>query len=730
MKKLFTLIALCTAGQVSLAQTIMNIYQNNGTTVSLPISTIDSITFVSPPPIMIVWQTGGGPLSVILASIDSITYTFPTTGGVVGTISSLNCNSATHSGMIYEGTETDWNVRSTLPYVGGNGGFHNGQTVNSTGVTGLTATLYCPLCYFETGSGTLTYNITGTANGSGTANFALNIGGQSCTLTRAVIGILNPDLPYGTVTDQDGNTYATITIGTQEWMAHNLRSATYANGDPIPNVTTTWLNLTTDAWAHYYNDSQYEYPHGKLYNWFAVFDQRNICPSGWHVPSDQEWNTLIGYLDPGMNPNATGEIQSNTAGGKMKSPGMLYWESPNNAATNESGFSGVPGGWRTLSIGSLANQFSSITYDGKWWSSSANGPGYAYSRTISYYYGRVYRSQDSQGGLSVRCVKDVISSLDCNSATNSGTLIQGTAASGVSSSVPYAGGSGAAHNGQTVNSTGVPGLSATLAAGTLSNGDGILTYTISGTANWAGTASFAIGMGGQECTLNLTVNAAVVSVLNPNLTYGSMTDQDGNTYATIIIGTQEWMAENLRTTTYANGDLIPNVTNANQWGGLTNGAWAHYNNDSQYEYPQGKLYNWYAVDDSRNLCPVGWHVPSDDEWYIMEISIDSTVNNSDTIGSCGTDVGWKMKTTSTGLWNGNSPLNTNESGFSGVAGGFRWVSNTVGTFNNLGSYGNWWSASANGSDGAWYRYVVYNSAGACRDETSRRVGGSVRCVRD
>jgi hypothetical protein len=104
--------------------------------------------------------------------------------------------------------------------------------------------------------------------------------------------------------------------------------------------------------------------------------------------------------------------------------------------------------------------------------------------------------------------------------------------------------------------------------------------------------------------------------LNPALTYGSVTDIDGNTYATIQIGTQVWMAENLRTTRYRNGDPIPNVTDKWKWGGLSRGAWCHYENDPKYEVPYGKLYNWHTVSDARKMCPTGWHVPYEAEWTV------------------------------------------------------------------------------------------------------------------
>lgn len=192
----------------------------------------------------------------------------------------------------------------------------------------------------------------------------------------------------------NGYTYSTIVLGNgQEWMAENLRTTYYANGDPIPNVTdaTQWGNLSTGAWAHYNNDSQYENTYGKLYNWYAVADSRNVCPPGWHVPTDAEWSFLINYLG--------GEA---VAGGKMKSTGTQYWSSPNIGATNASGFSGLPGGYRFsdgtfYSIGSLGN----------WWSSTEYVTGFAWDCNLYHNLGNVSRWYNGKAdGLSVRCRKN------------------------------------------------------------------------------------------------------------------------------------------------------------------------------------------------------------------------------------------------------------------------------------------------------------------------------------
>jgi uncharacterized protein (TIGR02145 family) len=154
--------------------------------------------------------------------------------------------------------------------------------------------------------------------------------------------------PGAVVTDIDGIQYVTVIIGGQEWMSENLKTSKYSNGDLLPNVKgdTQWANLNTNAWSYWANDSQYENSYGKLYNWYTAADPRNVCPTGWHVPMQDEWSTLINYLDP--NANGGSVVPNTAAGGKMKSTGLQHWNSPNLGATNESGFSGLPGGSRNF----------------------------------------------------------------------------------------------------------------------------------------------------------------------------------------------------------------------------------------------------------------------------------------------------------------------------------------------------------------------------------------------
>ncbi|MEZ4757780.1 MAG: fibrobacter succinogenes major paralogous domain-containing protein [Flavobacteriales bacterium] len=336
---------------------------------------------------------GGGTSGQVLTNCCGVP-TWATGGICPGTLSGLQCALADHTGALYAGVLAG-GVRSSVPYEGCLAGPHPGQVVASTGVTGLTATLAAG--NFDPVGGALNYVITGTPSGVGTARFALNIGGRSCTLTREVLplpGAFNPALAYGSDVDQDGNTFLTITIGDQEWMAENLRVSTFANGAAIPNTTA---GTSQAAWVHYNNDAQYEVPYGKLYNWYAVSDPRAVCPTGWHVPSDAEWNTLVATLDPAYLPGASGE-QSPTAGGPLKA--TTNWAAPNTGATNATGFTALPGG---ISIGI----YLSLGSSGWWWTATQSSALNAWYRRLVSDSSAVERDQVSKDWrVSVRCVRD------------------------------------------------------------------------------------------------------------------------------------------------------------------------------------------------------------------------------------------------------------------------------------------------------------------------------------
>ena len=201
-------------------------------------------------------------------------------------------------------------------------------------------------------------------------------------------------------------------------------------------------------------------------------------------------------------------------------------------------------------------------------------------------------------------------------------------------------------------------------------------------------------------------------------------DSDGNTYNTVLIGSQCWMSENLATTKYNNGTNILHVTDNSVWAALTTPAYCWYNNDSTtYASTYGALYNWYAADTSI-LCSTGWHVPSDEEWKTMEMALGMSQSEANGTGWRGTDEGEKMKSTSGWYNNGNG---TNSSGFNALPGGSR---NSSGPFFILGIYGYWWSSSEGLDMRAWFRYLYYGSDQVGQDYYAKAYGFSVRCLKN
>jgi uncharacterized protein (TIGR02145 family) len=197
---------------------------------------------------------------------------------------------------------------------------------------------------------------------------------------------------------------------------------------------------------------------------------------------------------------------------------------------------------------------------------------------------------------------------------------------------------------------------------------------------------------------------------------GAVTDIDGNIYLTVKIGNQWWMAENLKVTHYRNGNSIPNVTDASVWAGLITGAYCNYDNDTTHVDDYGRLYNWYAVDDSSNIAPTGWHVASNSEWQTLV----------DYLGGDAVASG-KMKEAGTMHWQSPNTGATNESGFSALAGGGRRPADN---YFDMGRVGYFWTSTVNGNTAAWFRYLHYNNTIVIIGNDSMQLGFSVRCVRD
>jgi len=193
--------------------------------------------------------------------------------------------------------------------------------------------------------------------------------------------------------DYDGNIYKTVRIGKQTWMAENLRVTHFNDGTPVPYITdvTEWSNLTTPAFSWYGNDSAtYAGSYGALYNWYSVHSGK-LCPEGWYVSRDSEWEILTNYLGG-----------KEKAGGKLKDIDTTHWYYPNTGATNETGFTALPGGGRCTD-----GIFGNLGLNSIFWTSTEFDDNYALFRNISHYYQEVYGyGSNKKNGFSVRCLKD------------------------------------------------------------------------------------------------------------------------------------------------------------------------------------------------------------------------------------------------------------------------------------------------------------------------------------
>ncbi len=494
------------------------------------------------------------------------------------------------------------------------------------------------------------------------------------------------------VKDIEGNLYHAVKIGNQIWMAENFRSTRLNDGLKIPYAQITGSAYpNTPAYFWLRNDSaKYASTYGPLYN-FYVIETRKLCPVGWHVPEIAEWNILAAELG-GFS----------VAGGKMKEAGTEHWKSPNKDATNESGFNSLPGGWLDGFYSHGGGWFEMPGYSSNWWSNSTEGD-YPTAFLDSYYDGKLYSRYDAKWhAMSVRCVRgdeSELKSLPKITTTAVTDILQKTATSGGDiisdggSSILAKGICWSEHaNPDTSDHKTYDGFGPGSFISHLTDLIPIRTYYI---------RAYAINKTGIAYGNELSFTTRLV--------YDSIADLDGNTYKTIKIGDQTWMAENLKATRYNNGDSINKPLN---WSGDKAGAYSIYGDDPANDAVYGKLYNFYTITDPRGLCPAGWEVPTYNDWVIL----------TNYLGGFQV-AGGKLKETGFSHWTHNVGTATNESGFTALPGGW-WN----GAFHEMGDHGYFWT-STNTSEGPWF-WMLYGdyvdlsiSRGAPED------GFSVRCMK-
>jgi len=512
-------------------------------------------------------------------------------GTCPGNITSLDCNNAQHSGTLIEGVAAV-QISSTIAYTGGNGGIHAGQTIASTGVSGLIAT--CTSGYFGNGSGTVTYSISGTPVGSGTASFAISIGGQNCTLTRLV------------------NVVAAIT---NLDCGNSLHLGTLVNGVVASSVS-----------------SRIPYTGGNGGGYTA----QSVSSSG--------VTGLTGSITSGVLTNGNDSVTLSITG------------TPSHSGTASF----------TITIG---------------------GQNCTLTRVVD---------------------PGLITGLSCSTAVNSGTLVQGLVASGASSLISYTGGNAGSYYAQTISSTGVTGLTATLSAGNFVSGNGTISYIISGTPIGNGTASFAITIGGQICTLTRTVlllwRSGMVHCGSPTQVIPVTNPTTGKTWMDRNLGATQ--AATSSTDANAYGDLYQwgrfgdghQCRNSTSTASLSNtdtpGHGYFITTSNDWRSPQNNSL-WQGVNGFNNPCPYGYRLPTGAELDAERLS-----------------------------WTNNASAGAFASPLKLVLGGSRHI---YGYFANVNSHGNYWSSDFTT---AHSRVLNFQNGNAVLYAEVRGLALSIRCIRE
>ena len=588
-------------------------------------------------------------------------------------------------------------------------------------------------------------------------------------------------------TDGDINNYSIVQIGTQTWMAENLKTTKYLSGDLIGTTSPATQDISLEflpryQWAYNGNESNVA-TYGRLYTWYAIIDSRAVCPTGWYIPKDGDWTILTNFLN------------ANIAGSKLKETGIIHWTTPNLYATNEMGFTALPGGWH-----SWDGTFKSLGSIGFWQTASEYNTMNAYIQGMYYNYSNVLRTYGGKkGGFSVRCLKisvprvitTPIAIIGTATATAGGNVISDGGATVTEKGIYYGLAQNPVTTGTKVQSGSGEGIFeislkeltpdktyhvmayATNSLGTSYGNEEIFmtlplvlpdintaaitsitqTSAISGgdisydggaeitargvcwgtspdpttngfhTSDGVGSGNFVSNLTGLIVNTKYFVRSYATNTIGTQYgneicfatsgKSGTLSDADGNTYSTIIIGTQIWMAENLKTTKYNDNTSISNVTDDAAWVALTSPAYCWYNNDAAtYKAPYGALYNWYTVNTGK-LCPTGWHVPSEPEFRVFDAYL------------CSVNAAGKVKEAGTTHWNTPNAGATNETGWTGLPGGMRYS-----VFDLVGNWGCYQSTMDYSATHSGFM-ILYNDQNYMDgDWYKKQCGFSVRCLKD
>ena len=427
---------------------------------------------------------------------------------------------------------------------------------------------------------------------------------------------------YSRITDIDDIEYLTVLIGDQHWMAENLRTEKYNNGDELDFFYSplNWSSTSVGAFSSIYEwhidgldyTEEIAIYYGYLYNWFAIDDHRGLCPQGWRIPSMNDWTNLITYLDPDAQGN------NNIAGGKMKMirtypefPGA--WGAPNIGANNKSGFSAVPAGHRNSN-----GDFYGYNRYAYFACSNSSSQNETYSYIANFDSEALNLIELNYGtGFSVRCIADSTASNDVVIITKPVSDI--TPASAISGgNVISEGLSPVTEKGIVWSTINLPDYFTN--EGITNDGEGIGDYISEMTGLSEGVQYFVRSYAknsediyyGPQLEFNAAWNDG-----QPCSEYPNIQDIDENLYPTVRIGTQCWMAENLRTMNLNTGTIIENESNPADWMAATFPAYSWLDDDINNSDDFGAYYNWFAAVHP-NLCPQGWKVPTVQDWEELQ----------------------------------------------------------------------------------------------------------------
>jgi uncharacterized protein (TIGR02145 family) len=510
------------------------------------------------------------------------------------------------------------------------------------------------------------------------------------------------------IDNRDGHIYSYKTIGTQTWMAENLAWLPSVSPSSAGSETSSYYYIygyegtSTDAAKTTANYTTF----GVLYNWVAA---KTACPTGWHLPDDAEWKVL--EKNQGMSDSdadAEGWRSSGTVGGKLKESGTTHWLSPNTGATNTSGFTALPGGYRLNGGG-----FSLLDNDAIFCAASGYDALRTWFRNVDYHHDGVYRGYDSKGGgVSVRCLKG---GAMANTAPKAGfTISPETRTTETKFELDAS-----------------PSTDAETAADDLEvrwdfDGDGnwdtdydvLKTFNLQFPSPGAVTIILEVkDAGGLTDTTMQTLNIAYPTFTDP---------RDGNVYPYKRIENQLWMIRDMAWLPSVSPYSVGSTTDKIYYVVGYTGTDVAQAKASQNYGIYGALYNGVAAQDA---CPSGWHTASDEEWKILEKYLgmtDADLNlNAVSFRNTG-NVGNKLKEAGTSHWISPNVGATNSSGFTALPGNGRGPDAIIYPPGPAAAY--WTGTSSGGS--TWQRALMNTEAGVLRYFETNDWGMSVRCVKN